>query len=171
MSGLIEVGRILRPRGLKGEVKAECSTEERLVELKASGKVLFEKNGVQKELKIAEGYWQNGFAYIRFDEITTVEAAEEIRDGILLITQEELPPLPEGGFYQFELVGFELFTESGEAVGKVTDVIDYPTCDALEVSLKAGGHATIPMIKAVIKGVDKEKKRITVSRSALEELL
>jgi 16S rRNA processing protein RimM len=168
---MIEVGRILRPRGLKGEVKAECSSEERLRELKAAGKVLFEKNGKQSILVITDAIWQSGFAYFKFDGIASVEAAEDIRDGLLLVEKERLATLPEGSYYQFELVGFEILSDIGEVIGKVVDVIDYPTCDALEVKLRNGGFANMPMTKAVIGNIDKSTKQITVNSGAIEELL
>ena len=171
MSELIEIGRILRPKGLKGELKVELSGEERLHDLKAAGKVLFEKDGKREFLSILETSWHNGFGYILFAGYDTVESAEKLRDGVLLIEKEALPELAPGSYYPFMLNGLRVEFETGEVLGVVVEVVDYPSCDAIEVKTHDGRLITFPMTKSVLLSVDVAGGVIKVSRDAVTELL
>ncbi len=167
----IEIGRVLRPRGLKGEVKVEFYSENRFLKVKESGKVLFEKGGNRSLLEVESVGINGNFAFIKFGGIDSVETAETLRDGILLDKVDNLEKLPSGSYYQFELVGFAVYADDSSLLGSVVSVVDYPSCDALEVSLVGGRNITVPMVKSVVVSVDVASRKIVLKKETLEEIL
>ena len=53
-------------------------------------------------------------------------SAERLRDQLLMIPESSLPALPEGEYWPFELEGCVIVTESGRALGTVTEVVPQP---------------------------------------------
>ena len=67
------------------------------------------------------------------------------------------PELDEDEFLTEELIGLAVFTEEGENLGEVEDVLPYPAHDVLVV-----GDIMIPIVKQFVKEIDPESGRITV---------
>ena len=70
-----------------------------------------------------------------------------------------LPPLPEGEYYAFELVGLRVEEEGGRFLGMVADVVDYPANDVLELDT----GTFLPLVEACVRSVDLEGGRIVVA--------
>jgi 16S rRNA processing protein RimM len=166
---LITLGQVLKPRGLKGDLKvlSLASAPGRFKEL---GHVIFEKDGRQETLSIERASFSGRHVFIRFKDVDTLEAAERLRDGYLKIPEADLKALPENTYYQFELVGFAVMTDTGERLGRVREVADYPSCDALAVTADNGREVLVPMVGDIVKNVDKNKKEIALFAGPAKEL-
>jgi 16S rRNA processing protein RimM len=71
------------------------------------------------------------------------------RGAELAIRRSELPPLPDGEYYAFELVGLRV-EEGGRLLGTVSDVLPGAANDNLELS----DGTLVPMIEDAIRSVD-----------------
>jgi 16S rRNA processing protein RimM len=67
------------------------------------------------------------------------------------------PELDEDEFLAEDLVGLEVFTEEGEQLGVVDDVLPYPAQDVLVV-----GEIMVPLVKEFVKEIDPDAGRVTV---------
>ena len=75
-------------------------------------------------------------------------------------------------FHAVSQVGYMVLgIGTGNPIGIVTSVESYPTVDCLDVRRESGETLIVAMTPGVIKKVDKVEGTITVSRSAIEELL
>jgi len=83
---------------------------------------------------------------------------------VLAVPRDELPPVEEGGYYVFELVGVEVEEEGGRRLGIVQDVAPGVANDVLELDT---GYA-LPLISQCVLEVDLERRRILVARGFTE---
>jgi 16S rRNA processing protein RimM len=119
---LLEVGRIAKPHGVRGEV-AVLLTTERLERL-APGAALHTRRGV---LEVVSARPHQGGHLVSFAGVTDRNAAEELRG---LVLQAE--PLDDPGeLWVHELVGRQVVEVDGTVRGTVTALEANPASDLL----------------------------------------
>jgi 16S rRNA processing protein RimM len=94
---------------------------------------------------------------IQLEGVDTRDQAEALRGAWLLIPPEERMPLEEGQYYIDDLIGMEVFTESGERIGKLKHVRQGAAYDFYDI-----GAYTIPAVEEYILEVDVPNKRMVV---------
>ena len=72
------------------------------------------------------------------------------RGDTLAVHRSDLPALPEGEFYTFEIIGLGVEEVGGRAVGVVRDVLPGPANDNLELD----DGTLVPMVEAAIRSID-----------------
>ena len=147
MTSEFEIARILKPRGLKGEMKVEfySSDTARLSHLK---NVRLKDTYYAVEHIIPEG----AYGVIKLIGVDSVESAELLRGQFLYARRDELPPLPDGKHYIIDIIGLNVIV-AGECVGTITDVLQYGSADVYVVKT-ANGTLSFPALKQLIKLVD-----------------
>lgn len=150
------IGKALRPRGLKGEMRFELYTSDpsRFNSLRTAklGGIPFEIEKVSAE---------RDFAYFKFVGIDTAEEAEKHRGQTLVVDRAELPPPKEGTHYIADLIGLDVIVD-GERIGELVDVLQYGTADVYMVKLIGEGSVNFPALKEVIRSIDIEKGEIVL---------
>lgn len=159
-SDLISVGEIVNTHGHKGESRVWLLTDypERF---KINEVFWMEKDGSLSNLTIESVRPHKNFLVIKFKEILDMNAAEEIKGGILKISRDQLIKLPNDTCFIFEIIGMEVYTESGHLLGKIKDVIQTGSNDVYIVAGESKDYL-IPALKKVIMNIDKEERRITI---------
>jgi 16S rRNA processing protein RimM len=154
----IEVGRISRPHGVRGEVRVALSSDnpERFMpgaELHARpgrAGVAGPRLREQMRLTIENVRGDDDFPIVAFEEIPDRDKAEAFGGYILEVPAEDLPELGEDEFYPFDLIGLEVRDLSGSVLGRVSDAVESPAQSILAVALRAGGEALVPFVKAAV---------------------
>lgn len=159
---MIEIAQILKPQGIKGEVKALPLTD-----------VLAVFNSLKscqidgKDIKIERIIIRQGYLYIKFDGVNTRNDAENYRNRILKIEKKILEDAKdEGDFLVDDLIGFVLRDESGEVIGQIVDIVNYGATDIFVIE-KDGRQIEAPYIKEVFKTID---GRLVVDSEKLKEV-
>ncbi len=156
------VGKIVKPQGIKGEVKAEIITSfpEHFLDLNE----LFIDIGSQLQAYPVESARLSGrFVYIKFADVHTRNDAELLRNKNLLIPEDELTQLEEDEFYIHNLVGMDVFDEDGQPLGRISDVIQGQAAgDIYVMKTPDNAEILIPAVKDFILEIDQDKKRITI---------
>lgn len=171
---LVSIARIARPHGLRGEVVADLLTDfpERFGDLDSV------------RLRLASGAtaaWQVEWArphkdrvLLKFLGVDDVEQAGMLRGAVLLVTRDELVPLPADRYYDFDLVGCEVVIKSagsagsgesegsGEPVGRVSGVEHFGAAPLLVVVTVENREHLIPLAASICVEVDIARKRIVV---------
>lgn len=164
-SDFIVLATIVRPHGLKGEVKVSlsCPGLDRLVSCPSLRLV---KDGKEiKKVSVRRSFMhQDGDAVVRLREVEGIDEAESLRGAYLAVVPEDRPKLPEGNFYVDDLEGLTVTTVSGEDLGKVEEVLAYPA-NAVCVVRKPGLETLVPVLKTVVREVDLEGRRMVVELS------
>ena len=161
MGELLLVGRVARAHGNKGQVIVNLDTDfpdERFAE----GNVLVvEHAGEQVERRIVSVRFHQGRPVIGLDGIASIDEAEALAGAELKVPVADLAPLPPRTFYRHDLVGCEVVTRDGQAIGPVTDIEGTLERSLLVVAAK-GGEVMIPMIDGIIVSLETEARRIIV---------
>lgn len=163
----IKIGKILKPQGIKGELKVLPLTDDpaRYHDLQS---VYMQQDGgyISQQLKgVRVGH---DAVYIFLERIYDRNAAETLRGRYLYIPREEAAPLPEGRFYIFDIVGCEVWNEQGKKLGTVAEVLQPGANDVYVV--KGEKELLVPAVKAFISEMDVPHKRIVVKSEMLEEV-
>lgn len=160
LEAFVAIGRIQKPRGVRGEVFLLPLTDypERFEGLT---EVLLERpDGVRVSLRVEAFRAYGKRLGIKFRGFETPEAVGRLKGSVLLVCREAVYPLPEDTFYVFEVVGLKVETEAGEAVGKVVDVLSFPANDVYVVD-RDGEEVLLPAVRELIQ-VDLAGGRVVV---------
>lgn len=156
------MGYVVRAKGVLGEVRVEPLTErrERFGEL---SRVMFERgNEAARELAIDAWRPDGAGVLIKIAGIDTPEeATRQLAKGYLTVPPEEVPPLPQGLHYVFELVGCQVVDESGKILGEIVDVLEMPSADVYLVR-QAGREVMLPAVGQFVVEIAPQAKRVTV---------
>jgi len=156
----IRIGKILSTQGNRGALRVLPLTDypERFQQM-VRVRVLI--NDSIRELRIDDIYFHKKYIIIKFKEIQDMNAANELKGGFLVVTRDELVPLPEGSFYIFDLIGVDVFESDGRHLGKITDIIQTGSNDVYVVETEAR-PVLIPALKKVVKEINLDRQRIVV---------
>jgi 16S rRNA processing protein RimM len=138
MSDWLEVGVIVAPQGLKGELRVNASSDfpERFEQ--PGQRWLQSPDGIQiKEVELLGGRYVPGknLYVVRLAGIEDINRAEELRGHKLLVRSCDRPQLAEDEYHVSDLLDLEVYNQfTGEKLGVIGDVF-WAGNDLLEVKL------------------------------------
>lgn len=94
-------------------------------------------------------------------------AAEQHRGDTLLVRRDQLPVLPETEYYDFEIVGSEVVTRNGDALGVVREILFTGATDVYVIE-GIEREMLLAASRSAVLEIDRKHRRITVEPSALE---
>lgn len=145
---LLCVGKIVKPQGIKGEVKIYP-----LIDIPAIFNGKHEMFIDKKPVKIKSCTYRLGFAYACFDVIPDRNTAEKYRNSLIYIDKEEFYKIPSNTYLVDDLVGQTLFDENEKFVGQIMGTENYGFDDLIVV--KEGERTFIvPFVKDIFKQKD-----------------
>ncbi len=157
----VVIGRITKPHGIRGAVKVEPITDDP-ERFKLLESVYLAKSDTEREIyQISDLQYGNKQLIISFNNIESRNDAESLRGLFIEIPRSECLPLDEGSYYYFELIGYTVKTDSGEIVGTLDDVYEYPANDMFVIH-KDDKEILIPVIDEFIDNVDDSTGVITI---------
>ena len=141
---MIEIAQILKPQGIKGEVKALPLTNVLAVFNSLKNCFIDGKN-----MKIDHISLRNGYLYIKFNEIMTRNDAEKYRNKLLKIDKQILEEIKnEGEWLVDDLIGLVLYDDKGNLFGQIVEVMNYGASDIFVIE-KDGRKVEVPYIDGV----------------------
>ena len=99
---------------------------------------------------------------IKFKGIETVEDAEKLRNSYVEIDRADAIPLEEGQYFIADLLGLDVYQDTGEKLGILDDIYNTGSSDIYVVKNELGKQFLLPYIDDVIKQIDIEEGKITV---------
>lgn len=154
MSEDLQIGKVVKSHGIKGEVVVEVTTDDPDIRY-AVGEVLKGKQaGKEHILTIQAARAHQGRLLVKFEEVPDRNTADSLRGTRFFAAPLEHEDDDEG-FYDHELEGLRVIHE-GEDIGEVTGVMHGPAGETLEVKLSSGKEVLIPFVHAIVPEVDLE---------------
>jgi 16S rRNA processing protein RimM len=159
----VPAGRVGRPHGLDGSFYVTGARPRLLVQGTA-----VTVGGETREIVRRAGTEQRPI--VRLEGLEDRDAAAALRGLELSVPAVAAPALGEDEYWAHELEGCEVFADE-RPLGRVTRLIELPSCEALEVggvdgpggAAGAGGPPfLVPMVKEAILEVDVAARRIEV---------
>ena len=162
------IGEVLKPQGIKGEVKIKPYAANH--DDFRRWKTLYIKQGESYQpVKCKCSRVHDGFVYVTLDECASMEDAEKYRGVQLYVDRAHANPLEEGEVYISDLIGCEGVDEAGQSIGQLADVLQHGVVDVYVFKQK-DKSVMAPALKAVFPTVDVAAKRISVVREKLDEV-
>ena len=160
------IGRITSVFGVKGWLKVFSYTDPKEGILNYPDWTL-DLDGRRIPARLEEGRRQGQAIVVRLKGIDDRELARTYCGAEVRVSRAELPELPEGEYYWFQLEGLEVFTVEDECLGKVHHLIETGSNDVLVVQATAGSidqrERLIPYLPGeVIQSVDLDAERMVV---------
>jgi 16S rRNA processing protein RimM len=160
---LIAIARLLRTRGNKGELASESLSPD-----PGRARDVF-VGGVGYQV---ENFWlHQGEAIFKFVGVDSISAAEKLAGEFVQIPREQRLELPDGEFYQSDLIGASVADSAGRNLGIVEGWQEYGGPPLLEIQRPDGRELLVPFTPAICKTVDIAAKQIVVELpEGLEDL-
>ncbi|MGG4112383.1 ribosome maturation factor RimM [Bacillus subtilis] len=158
------VGKIVNTHGIKGEVRVISKTDFAEERYKTGNTLYLFMDGRNEPVEVTVNTHRlhKQFHLLQFKERQNLNEVEELKNAIIKVPEEELGELNEGEFYFHEIIGCEVFTEEGELIGKVKEILTPGANDVWVIGRKGKKDALIPYIESVVKHIDVREKKIEI---------
>ena len=160
---LIQIGRLGRPHGVRGEVVLD-RVSLTASELETIGAFVWRGSGGDRELRLAGVRSAHDRMLVSFEGIQDRDGAARLTHGLLLAPREQVPDAGPGRAFTFELVGLRVVDGSGRALGVVRDIIGAPGHPVYVV--QGDREWLVPAVEPVVRRVDLQAGVITVELPA-----
>ena len=158
----VVIGRIGRAHGVRGEVAVEVRTDEPDRRF-AENAVLDTDPSARGPLTVVATRWHQGRLLVRFTGIDDRTRAETLRGTMLVVDVDEAERLTDPDeFYDHQLIGLNVVTTDGQAVGAVTDVLHLPAQDVLAIERADGVEVLVPFVADLVPRIDLDARVIAV---------
>lgn len=157
----IAVGTVVAPHGLDGRVRVYPTTDypERLLRRPWVRVAALDGRRVAVEAAAP----MNSLVLLKLAGIDDRNAAERLRGSALFVYADELPPLPEGEYYWFQLTGLTVREEAhpDQPVGTVEGIVrNGAGQDLLEIRPARGSPFLLPIRREFVQRIDLEQGAI-----------
>lgn len=148
---------VVKPHGLHGNVWVELNTDfpERLPEWPAL-EIVGPDGADRARVKGVKGI-VGSRCIVNIEGVDDRDQAEAIRGHLLRIRRSDIPDLPEGSYYDFQIIGLRVMTTAGRDLGEVRAVLRTGANDVYETD-----EVLIPAIEDVIREIDLERGRMVI---------
>jgi 16S rRNA processing protein RimM len=159
---LVAVARVVKVRGLRGEVSAELLTDfpERFGRTKEL--IAVTPAGERETLAVEQSRLHAGRVLLKFAGYDTPEAAQALVGFELCVPEREAVELEEDEFFDWQLQGCRVETVEGRALGSVREVWHYGAAPILVVRDGGGRESLIPLARSICVVIDTDAKLIRV---------
>jgi 16S rRNA processing protein RimM len=157
----LRIGYVAGSHGLQGalRIRTEDPGSTTIGTLK---RMFIETAAARREFKVLGASALNaGNQRVMLEGINDAEAAEALRGGAVMVAAGDLPPLKEGEFYYFQLVGAEVMLTDGRRLGTIEDIMSTGAHD-IWVVRDGAREVLVPVISDVVKAMDLVARRVTI---------
>ncbi len=161
MEEYLKVGIITASHGVHGEMKVYPTTDDPARFKKCKTLYLLRK-GVRELKKVASVRFSGEFVLLKLEGIETPEEVHTLRQSELYVDRAHAVPLEEDEYYIADLIGMEVYDESGALLGTLRDVLATGANDVYQIDLTDGRELLLPAIHSCVLEVHPEENRMKV---------
>jgi len=162
------IGEIVRPQGIRGEVKVRHYTDDpaRFQELES---VLIQTGGQYERIVIAGCRVQKDDVFLVLKGVSDRNAAEKWRGVKLYIDRSNARILNEDQVFIADILGAEAYDRAGNLIGTLKEVLTPGGADVF-VFDTLRGVLMVPALKTVLLELDAEGGKIVMDETRLSEV-
>lgn len=171
MTESIELGRISRPHGLRGEVEVRLHWPGSTALLEAESVVL-SAPGTERAQRVCRIRYARATpkgVLLSLHEVADRDAAEALKGWSVSLERTVMPPLAPGEYYLCDTLGADVLGPDGAHIGKVVDLRLYPSVDVVLIERADGSQTEQPLVEPFLREVNVADKRIVLA--SLEGLM
>jgi 16S rRNA processing protein RimM len=153
------IGQIGKAHGIQGEVRVVPHTDipERFTWLET----VYIGDPDPQPVAVESARLHKTFVLLKLAGYESREQVERLRGHWLQVPEEEAIPLEEGEYFLYQLIGLQLFQDTGQYLGELVDVIETQANNVFVVQRETE-QLLLPDIEEVILAIDFEHRRMTV---------
>ena len=162
------LGEIVRPQGIRGEVKVRHYTDdpERFYDLD----VVFLKRGENyDEVTVEDARVQGDDVYLKLEGINDRNEAEKLRNIQLWVDRDNAVELGEDEVFIADILGAKAYDTKGNPVGVLKDVLTPGGVDVFVLKTPKG-NLMFPALKEVLLEMNAEEGKLVLDENKLEEV-
>ncbi len=156
----VALSKLVKAHGVRGEVRGVLLTDV-LENFQGRAVIRWRRGREVQELEIEDIRPHGALLLFKFKGVDDRDAAQELVGGFLEIPLEELVPLPPGEYYWHQLLGLKVYTEEGEYLGVLEEIMETAGHDVYVVR-KGEDEILLPAIKEVIRAIILDEGRMVV---------
>jgi 16S rRNA processing protein RimM len=158
---IVPVGEIVATHGLLGWLKVNPFNPETTA-IAGDRQLILEKDGRRAAQEIESSKRNKRQILIKLRGVDKIDDAQKWVGATVCVDAHALEPLEPGQYYHYQVVGFEVYTLSGERIGVITRVWSTPGGE-LYVVQGATKEFLIPAVKEIIEKVDFTAGRVIIN--------
>ena len=162
------LGYVSRPNGLLGAVVVHSDPSMSSVLTRGLEVELLPRQGEPLHTRILNAAPVRGGVRVSFDDVRDRNRAEALVGATIRVERSRLGALGAGEYLDTDLVGLEIVTREGRALGRLVEVIATGANDVYVVRAADGAEILVPAVAHAVLEVDLAAGRITVAAEALE---
>ena len=159
------VGRIVNTHGIRGEVRVISTTDFEETRFATGSKLAVFKKDDKRPIwvTVESARRHKNFILLTFEGLNNINLVEPFKEGLLKVSKDQLADdeLNENEYYHFEIKDCEVYSEEGELIGVVSDILETGANDVWEITSKGKKHY-IPYIADVVKEIDIDNKKVII---------
>ncbi len=159
MERLFSIGKIVNTQGIKGDVRVVPTTDD-IKRFEKLNEVILENESTSKNLIIKNVRYHKNFVLLKFEGIDDMTNAEKLKGFTIKIPESQTLKLSENEYYMIDLIDMDVYTDTDEHLGKITDILQTGANDVYIV--KKEKEILIPAIKQCILNIDINEKKMIV---------
>jgi 16S rRNA processing protein RimM len=164
-SDFLIIGKITAPHGIKGELKVLSYSDFPMRFTQRGMRYLLPKEGaLPQQVELVSGYAMHSHLFVvQLAGVSDRNQAEKLRNYLLGVAKNDLPPLGEDEYHVSDLIGCAVIYQPQQTqIGIVSAVLSTGN-DLLEItSLDGQLTALVPFVKPITPVVDIPQKRIEI---------
>lgn len=160
----ILIATILKPQGLKGELKCKLENDNFDIIKDINEIYLNDKN---VPTRIISKSFRMGYLFLTLSMCDCREKAELMRNFKVYALRNQLD-LPQDEYMITDLIDMQVVTENGERIGKLLDIQNYGAGDILVIEQYKREYL-VPFVKDIVIKIDKSSNTIVVNKNKYDE--
>lgn len=150
---LIPLGRVVNTHGVRGEIRFLPHAFPCQTLIKGLTVFLQEKDGQPCPYTITSLRVHRPFLLLKLAGIDSYEAADALREHVLAVDESLLPPLQDGEFYYYQVIGLHVRTTTNQDLGVITQVFFSGGHDIWVVQ-QGEKEYLIPVTEEIVQTID-----------------
>lgn len=148
----IIIGKIGAAHGVRGDMKVYPLTDfpDRFNTIK---KAFID----DKEIDIISTRYQNNFVVMKVKGVNSREEVARYTNKLLKINRSDVPPLNEGEYYSFDIIGLKVINQDDVVLGEIIEILKTGSNDVYITKTPEGKQLLIPALKKVITEINIEE--------------
>jgi 16S rRNA processing protein RimM len=160
---IVLIGEIVKPHGIRGEVKAYLFSEQP-GNIKKYERIVLQDSvsGGTETYKVVKSREQGKLAILQLEGVETREKAEALAGSMVQVYKADFPALNSDEYYWHQLEGLLVMTDTGLELGRVARLFNTTAHDIMVV-VGAGDEIMIPVKGEIIREIDAQGGKIIIS--------
>ena len=152
----VQVGVVAGAHGRLGQIRIAPSTDN--AERFQPGSVVYIR---ERPYTVRAAVASRQHLLVRLEGVDAADAARALAQAPVEVPAAEVPPLPKGSYYHFQVLDMAVYDVAGAHLGRLEEVL---STGANDVYLVRGEETEllVPALEGVVVAVDVEGRRMTV---------